>query len=130
MSGPTEKDLAGPQKMDRYLAGARDYKMQLLPNKGDIAVECWVDAEWADDKTDGISTRGGILKHHGRTTLSWSRRQAARHGGSRTGIATRGVGREAVAARDERQQQCATHCQETRARTYEARGDALPGAAA
>ncbi|CAK0789597.1 unnamed protein product, partial [Prorocentrum cordatum] len=75
MSGPTEKDLAGPQKMDRYLAGARDYKMQLLPNKGDIAVECWVGAEWADDKTDGISTRGGILKHHGCTILSWSRRQ-------------------------------------------------------
>eukprot|EP00959_Pyramimonas_sp_CCMP1952_P195875 4095047-Pyramimonas_sp.AAC.1 len=57
MSGPTDKDLRGLKKMARYLAGTRDYKMQLGPNKGGIAVECWVDADWADDKTDRISTR-------------------------------------------------------------------------
>ncbi|CAK0797452.1 unnamed protein product [Prorocentrum cordatum] len=34
-----------------------------------------VDADWADDKTDRISTSGGILKYRGCTDLSWSRRQ-------------------------------------------------------
>ncbi|CAK0855038.1 unnamed protein product [Prorocentrum cordatum] len=75
MSGPTEKGLGRSKKMARYLAGTRDYKVQLVPNKGGIAVECWVDGDWADDKTDRISTSSGILKYHGFTVLSWSRRK-------------------------------------------------------
>eukprot|EP00959_Pyramimonas_sp_CCMP1952_P466192 9489580-Pyramimonas_sp.AAC.1 len=75
MSGPPEKDLRRLKKMVRYLAGTRDYKMQLIPNRGGIPVECWVDADWADDKTDRISTSGGTLKYRGCTDLSWSRRK-------------------------------------------------------
>eukprot|EP00959_Pyramimonas_sp_CCMP1952_P403357 8451651-Pyramimonas_sp.AAC.1 len=70
MSGPTEKGLRRLKRMARYLAGARDYKMQLIPNEGSIAVECWVDADCADDKTDSISTSGGILKCRGCTAPS------------------------------------------------------------
>eukprot|EP00959_Pyramimonas_sp_CCMP1952_P058547 1222618-Pyramimonas_sp.AAC.1 len=61
--------------MARYLAGTRSYNMQLIPAKQGIAVQRWVDAEWADDEQDRVSTSGGVLQCHGCTILSWSRRQ-------------------------------------------------------
>eukprot|EP00959_Pyramimonas_sp_CCMP1952_P365459 7653961-Pyramimonas_sp.AAC.1 len=109
--------------------------MQLIPSREGIPVECWVDADWADDKTDRISTSGGILKCTDCTVPSFSGERAIRamigsSRGLRTGITTRGVEGEDDAARDERQQQRASHREEARAREDEARGDALPGAAA
>ncbi|CAK0901824.1 unnamed protein product, partial [Prorocentrum cordatum] len=75
MSGLAEKDLRRLKKMSRYLAGTLDYMMQLIANKGSVAVQCWVDADWADDKADRISSSAGILQYHGCTIPSWSRQE-------------------------------------------------------
>eukprot|EP00959_Pyramimonas_sp_CCMP1952_P305587 6394681-Pyramimonas_sp.AAC.1 len=146
MTGPTGKDLRRLKEMARYLAGAPDYKMHLIPDKGGIAVERWVDADWADDKTDRISTSGGILKYHGCTALSRPRRQGCvALSSAESELYALGSGAAETfelallleewkggddTARDERQQQRATHREEARARKDEARGDPLPGAAA
>eukprot|EP00959_Pyramimonas_sp_CCMP1952_P443534 9285319-Pyramimonas_sp.AAC.1 len=51
--------------------------MQLAPNRGGIAVGRWVDAGWADDRTDRNSTSRGVLKYRGCTVLSRWRRQGS-----------------------------------------------------
>ncbi|CAK0811925.1 unnamed protein product, partial [Prorocentrum cordatum] len=45
-SGLTERGLGRLKKMSRRLAGARDCGMQLISDKGGIACQCWVDADW------------------------------------------------------------------------------------
>ena len=76
MAAPTQRDQRRLKKMARYLAGTRDVEMVLKPDKQTKQIiQCYTDADWADDKDDRISISGGVLKYYGCTVLSWARRQ-------------------------------------------------------
>ena len=73
---PTDEDVARGNHLLRYLAGTRDEKVHLRPNKKDIFVlEAYTDADLAGCRTSRKSTSGGCISLNGSIIFTWAKQQ-------------------------------------------------------
>lgn len=69
----TNNDWNAEKRVMRYLASTLDRKLRLTSG-GDIRLTCYVDADWANDKTDRKSTSGHVFLL-GDGVIAWSSRK-------------------------------------------------------
>uniref|UniRef100_A0A5S6QQU2 Integrase catalytic domain-containing protein n=1 Tax=Trichuris muris TaxID=70415 RepID=A0A5S6QQU2_TRIMR len=67
---PTERDWKSVKRVMRYLATTINQKLR-LSGDSEMKLQCYVDAEWAGDKTDRKSTSGYLFKL-GDSVVAWS----------------------------------------------------------
>ncbi|XP_026829092.1 uncharacterized protein LOC113562800 [Ooceraea biroi] len=70
---PTEGDWKAIKRIMRYLASTINKELRLSSSE-EIKLECFVDADWADDKTDRKSTNGYVFRL-GDNIIAWSSRK-------------------------------------------------------
>lgn len=86
---PTEYDWKAAKRVLRYLAYTMERRLR-LPSSGDSQLTCYVDADWAGDKTDRKSTSGYVFLLGG-GAVAWSSRK-------QTAVATSSTEAEYIAA--------------------------------
>jgi hypothetical protein len=67
---PRLHDLKICRKILRYLKGTKNFKLKFNKFKGEMVVEAFSDADWADNKCDRKSVSGGIVYFCG-VPVSW-----------------------------------------------------------
>ncbi|KFD60147.1 LOW QUALITY PROTEIN: hypothetical protein M514_27675 [Trichuris suis] len=73
VEAPTEREWKSVKRVMRYLATTIDRKLH-LSSGNEMELQCYVDAEWAGDKTDRKSTSGYVFKL-GKSPVAWSSRK-------------------------------------------------------
>ncbi|KYQ49640.1 Copia protein [Trachymyrmex zeteki] len=68
---PTEQDRKAAKRVIRYLGVSTLDKKLYLPSTGKMKLECFVDADWAGDRTDRKSTSGYVFRL-GDEIIAWS----------------------------------------------------------
>ena len=79
MSRPSAEGLAKIKHAARYLVGASRLVWTFkFEDKNTDMIECYVDSDWAGNKTTRKSTSGGLMALGGTCVKSWSRSQKTR----------------------------------------------------
>ena len=79
MSRPSEEGLAKIKHTARYLVGASRLVWTFrFDDENTDMIECYVDSDWAGNKTTRKSTSGGLMAVGGTCVKSWSRSQKSR----------------------------------------------------
>ena len=69
MNKATSSHLTAAKEVLRYIAGTLDHAL-LFPNKRNKGLECYCDADWAEDRSDRKSTTGYII-FFGSAPIAW-----------------------------------------------------------
>ncbi|XP_071572361.1 uncharacterized protein [Temnothorax nylanderi] len=75
LNNPTETDWLEAKRVARYLKSTANYKLKLRSNiKNKSNLTGYVDANWAESRTNRKSNSGYIFKYHG-AAISWACRK-------------------------------------------------------